>query len=174
MPTALILLEDGFEDTELTYPYHRLREAGFDVVLAADEAGATKTGKHGQPMTADVSAKDPGAFDVLVVPGGQGPDKMRIKPAFVALVRQAFDDQLPVAAICHGPQLLIEADVVEGRRMTCWPSVHTDLENAGAEVVDEAACVDGRLVTARKPADLGTWMAAFLRVVERETEVVSA
>ncbi len=173
MPTAIILLEDGFEDEELTYPLHRLREAGFEVRLAADEADAKKTGKHGVSKTADVAVGDVSTddYDVLVVPGGVGPDVMRTKEGFVDMVRAAFEADKPVAAICHGPQLLIEAGVVRGRTLTCWPSVRTDLENAGAEVVDQESCVDGTLVTARKPDDLAAWMKAFLATLGRETDV---
>lgn len=176
MPTAIILLEDMFEDEELTYPLHRLREAGFKVLLAGDEEGAVKRGKHGVPKTVQVSVRDvsPEDYDVLVVPGGQGPDKMRTKKPFVDLVRAAFEADKPVAAVCHGPQLLIEAGVVSGRTMACWPSVATDLRNAGANVVDQESCVDGRLVTARKPDDLGPWMKAFLETVRKETQIAVA
>lgn len=173
MPNALILLEDGFEDEELLYPLHRLREAGFDVVLAADEEGAVKRGKHGVPKQADASVEEVRAedFDVLVVPGGQGPDTMRTKRPFVDLVKGFFAADKPVAVICHGPQLLIEAGVVKGRTLACWPSIATDLRNAGAQVVDKEACVDGKLVSARKPDDLGAWMGEFLKTLENKTEI---
>lgn len=176
MPKAIVLLEDGFEDTELTYPYFRLQEAGFDVSLVADEGGAAKESKHGQRFEADLGVGDvsPEDYDVLVVPGGMGPDTMRTKEGFVRLVREAFESEKLVAAVCHGPQLLIEAGVVEGRRMTSWPSVRTDLENAGATVVDEEVVVDGRLVTSRRPDDLPAFLRETLKLAEERAVLPAA
>ena len=173
MPTAIILLEDGFEDQGLIYPLHRLKEAGFDVVLAGEHEGERKHGKHGVPMTvqkelAKITTDD---HDVLVIPGGRAPDTMRTRPVFVKSVRDAFEAGKPVAVICHGPRLLIEAGVVKGRTLACWPSVRTDHRNAGAEVKDEEAVVDGTLVSARRPGDLAAWMHAFLEVVKDKARI---
>lgn len=165
----LILATDGFEDSELLEPRRRLIEAGAHVVLAAPEAREIE-GDKGKRVAADtridaVRAED---FDALLLPGGtKNPDKLRIIPEAVGLVRAFMAADKPVGAICHGPWLLVEADVVEGRTVTGWPSVRTDLKNAGAEVVDREAVVDGNLVTSRKPEDIPAFTGAFISLVER-------
>lgn len=172
---AIVLCEDGFEDTELTTPYHRLLEVGFETLLAGRDAGIEVTGKNGITITTDISVEDVEAehVDVLVIPGGGAPDVMRTQPAFVALARDCMDAGTLVATICHGPQLLIEAGVVAGRRMTSWPSIRTDLENAGAEVVDEPVVVDGHLITSRGPDDLPVFDQAMVRCIEERGLVLA-
>lgn len=152
MPVA-----QDFEDSEFTVPFDRLKNAGHEVTVFGSKAGEIVTGKHGQARaTIDRVAADiePDDFDTLVIPGGYSPDHLRLDENVVAFVRRFYETGKPVAAICHGPQLLIEADVVKGRRLTSWPSVRTDLRNAGAKWVDCEVAVDGNLITARKPADL--------------------
>lgn len=165
-----MLIGPSFEDSELMYPYFRLQEAGYEVDLVGPEADTKYTGKHGVSFTSDKAAKKTKVndYDMIVIPGGQQPDKLRTNNDVVQLVKDAFDKGLLAAVICHGPQLLIEADVVRGRRMTSWPSVRTDLKNAGATVVDEEVVVDGNLVTSRKPSDLPAWMRETLRVAEKQ------
>jgi protease I len=164
----LIVATDGFEDSELLEPRRRLIEAGAEVILASPDAGEIK-GDKGATIRPDarlseVSARD---FDALLIPGGtKNPDKLRLVPEAVELVRRFIDSDKPVAAICHGPWLLVEADVLRGRTVTGWPSIRTDLRNAGAEVVDEEAAVDGNLVTSRKPEDIPAFTDAFIRLVE--------
>src|SRR4051812_23564737 len=149
----LIIATDGFEDSELLEPRKRLLAAGAEITLASPDAGQIK-GEHGALMTPDRTLADvaESAFDALLIPGGvKNPDKLRMVEEAVDLVRDFSDAGKPIGAICHGPWLLVEADVLDGVRATSWPSLRTDLRNAGAEVVDEAAVTDGNIVTSRKP-----------------------
>ena len=168
---CIILCEDGVEDSELQVPFERLQEAGLEPELAGTEAGQTITGKQGGTWTTDVAVADIDAasVDMLVIPGGHAPDKMRLHDGFVDLARACMQGDGYVAAICHGPQLLIEADLVRGKRMTSWPSVRTDLRNAGADVVDQDVVVDGRLITSRKPDDLPAFCHAIRERVQTAT-----
>jgi len=166
--SILIIATHGFEDSELLEPRKRLLAAGAKVTLAAPDLGQIK-GEHGALMTPDKAIADVavGDFDALLIPGGvKNPDTLRTIDAAVDLVRDFSDAGKPIGAICHGPWLLVEADVVDGLRVTSWPSVRTDLRNAGAEVVDEAAVVDGAIVTSRKPADIPAFTDAFIKLVE--------
>jgi len=164
----LIIATDGFEDSELLEPRKRLLAAGADVTLASPAEEQIK-GEHGALLTpdrkiADVAERD---FDALLIPGGvRNPDKLRVIDEAVDLVRDFSDAGKPIAAICHGPWLLVEADVVDGVRVTSWPSVRTDLRNAGADVVDEEVVIDGNIVTSRKPADIPAFTGAFIDLVE--------
>ena len=156
---------EDFEDSEFREPYDRLTKAGHEVVVIGAEPGAAIRGKKGEATAtidqaaADVDTDD---FDALVIPGGYSPDHLRMDADVVDFVRRFVDSGKPVAAICHGPQLLIEADVVEGRELTSWPSVRTDLENAGATWVDEEVVEDGNLITSRSPDDLDPFCEAIL------------
>lgn len=158
--TIAFLATDGFEQVELTEPWEKIREAGAQVVLVAPKAGRIQGMHHDKPgdqfhvdRTIDqVEAVD---FDGLVLPGGvANPDTLRTNEACVQFVREFFKLAKPVAAICHGPWTLIEADVVHDRKVTSWPSLKTDLINAGANWVDEECVCDQGLVTSRNPDDL--------------------
>jgi len=156
---------EGFEDSEFSKPCERLKEAGHEVVTVGVERGERIWGKQGQVMaTVDHTPDevDPTSFDALVIPGGQSPDHLRIEPAIVSFVRRFAETNKPLAAICHGPQLLIEAEVVEGRDVTSWPSVRKDLENAGARWIDRPVVEDGNLITSRRPDDLDAFCDAIL------------
>lgn len=158
-------LADDFEDVELTEPTARLREAGHEAVIIGSAAGKSVKGKRGKAaVEVDVAAKDASAsdFDALLIVGGYSPDRLRMDEHVVRLVRAFAQAGKPIAAVCHGPQLLIEAGVVRGKTMTSWPSVRTDLINAGAKWVDREVVVDGSLVTSRKPEDLRAFSDAFL------------
>src|SRR5581483_2476020 len=160
MPVA-----SGVEDSELTVPLDRFRNAGHDVVVFGPKAGEVVVGKNGQASaTVERAARDlqPSEFDALVIPGGYSPDHLRTDESVVRFVREFFESGKPVAAICHGPQLLIEAEVVRGKKMTSWPSVRKDVENAGATWQDHQVVVDGTLITSRKPADLDAFCNAVL------------
>jgi protease I len=165
---VLIVVENEFEDVELLYPYYRLQEAGYEVNVVGPRSGETYSGKHGIPIRSDLAPEDVNLEDyrALIVPGGRAPDRMRIRPGLVKLVRDAAEKGLVIASICHGPQLLIEAGVVRGRRLTCYRSVATDVKNAGGEYRDEPVVVDGKLVTSRFPADMPFWLRETLRVLE--------
>src|SRR5919205_738548 len=165
-----ILVEDGFEDRELTGPRDALEAAGATVTIVGPTAGAEFRGKRGEAVvTAGLAAgsarlKD---FDAIVIPGGYAPDKMRMRHAMVDLAREAMDAGKPVAAICHGPQLLISANVLRGRTLTCWPSIAVDVKNAGGLYVDKPVVEDGNLITSRKPDDVPLFSDAIVRALTR-------
>jgi len=156
MKKMLILLERGVEDSEFIYPYYRFQEEGYKMDIVAPKAKKEYIGKHGVPFTSELSPNEVSLddYDAVIIPGGQAPDRMRIHSDMVEIVREANRKGKIIAAVCHGPQMLIEADIVRGKTTTSWPSVRTDLRNAGAKVVDEAAVVDGNIVTSRSPDDL--------------------
>lgn len=165
MARIAIPLAEDFEDSEFTVPVDELKNAGHEVVVFGTKAGEIMTGKQRQARaTIEHVAADlePADFDALLIPGGYSPDHLRLDEDVVGFVRRFFATGKPVAAICHGPQLLIEAGVVKGRKLTSWPSVRTDLVNAGAKWVDKPVVVDGNLITSRKPADLDAFNAALL------------
>ena len=167
MRKILLLAENGFEDRELMYPYYRFQEAGYQVVVVGPRVKETYNGEHGLTITADLSPAEVNIDDYVgvIVPGGRAPDRMRRDKGLVKLVKDAVEKGKLIAAICHGPQLLIEADVVRGRRMTCFMSVATDLKNAGATYDDKSVVVDGKFVTSRFPADLPDFCRESLRVL---------
>jgi protease I len=172
---VLILATDGFEDSELFDPRQALLDAGAQVTLASIKTDPIQGVKHDSEPTRTITPDltldqvDTEAFDALLLPGGvANPDKLRMEERAVAIVEEFFEDDKTVAAICHAPWLLVEADVVDGRRVTSWPSVRTDLENAGADVVDEEVVVDGNLITSRKPGDIPAFSAALVKALEAE------
>jgi protease I len=165
-----MLVEEEFEDRELTGPLDVLRSAGVTVVIVGPAAGASYHGKRGEAtVTADVSAGTARItdFDAVVIPGGHAPDRMRMRHAMVDLARDAMDAGKPVAAICHGPQVLISANVLRGRTLTCWPSIAVDVKNAGGLYVDKPVVEDGNLITSRKPDDVPFFSEAILRALAR-------
>jgi deglycase len=165
-----MLVENEFEDRELTGPLEALRAAGAAVVLVGPTANAEFRGKRGDAVvTSDLAAGAAriGDFDALVIPGGHAPDKMRMRHAMVDLARDAMESGKPVAAICHGPQVLISADVLRGRTLTCWPSIAVDVKNAGGLYVDKPVVEDGNLITSRKPDDVPMFAEAIIRALSR-------
>jgi len=164
-----ILVEEDFEDSELVEPLRAMKDAGARVVVVGSGSKGSYKGKRGTAtvkvdVTADrVSAEE---FDAIIVPGGYAADKMRLHQPMIDLVRKAHDMGKVVAAICHGPQLLISADILRGRRVTSWPSVAVDLRNAGADWVDEPLVQDGNLITSRKPADLPRFNKAIVEALK--------
>jgi deglycase len=155
-----ILVADGFEQVELTEPRKALDDAGAQTQIVSPMKGQVEGWNHfdkGDKFSVDVQLKEADAqdYDALLLPGGvANPDQLRIIPEAVNFVRQFFDDGKPVASICHGPWTVIEADAVRGRTVTSWPSLKTDLRNAGAKWVDEEVVTDNGLVTSRKPDDI--------------------
>jgi len=168
MKKVLLLVENGFEDRELMYPYYRFQEAGYKVDVVGPRAKVTYTGEHGLTMKSDLSPKDVNVDDYLaiIIPGGRAPDRMRTSTGLVNLVKEASQKGKVMAAICHGAQLLIEANVVKGKRATCYVSVSTDLKNAGGIYLDKSVVVDGNLVTSRFPADLPDFCREALKLLE--------
>ena len=176
MAKIAVPLANDFEDSEFTVPCERLRAAGQEFVVVGTEAGATVRGKRGKATaTIERSSReiDPREFDALVIPGGYSPDHLRLDRDLVSFVRRFVRSGKLVAAVCHGPQLLIEADVVRGRTMTSWPSVRKDLENAGARWVDRGVVEDGNMITSRKPEDLAAFSDAILRRLEAPAAAAS-
>ena len=164
-----MLVDEGFEDRELTGPLEALRAEGATVVLVGPTRDAPFAGKRGEAtVTSDMSAGEARMrdFDALVIPGGHAPDKMRMRHAMVDLARDAMETGKPVAAICHGPQLLISADALRGRTLTCWPSIAIDVKNAGGLYVDKPVVEDGNLITSRKPDDIPFFNDAIIRALK--------
>jgi protease I len=175
-PHVLIIATNGFEQSELFDPRQALLDAGAKVTLASlslDPIQGTIQDEKADTIApdaliADVSAAD---FDALVLPGGvANPDKLRTDEKAVQLVRDFMSSGKPVAAICHGPWLLAEADVVDGREVTSWPSIRTDLRDAGATVTDKEVVVDGNLITSRKPDDIPAFNKAILAALQLEAD----
>src|SRR5207249_4179699 len=168
---VLILATGGFEESELFVPRRMLREKGARVSLASpslDTIRATVRDEPGRTIAPDLTVAEvvDDDYAALILPGGLiNPDALRINPQAVALVRRFVDSGKPVAAICHGPWLLVEADVLRGRTVTGWPSIRTDLRNAGATVVDEPAVTDGNLVTSRMPDDVAPFTEALIAAI---------
>jgi protease I len=164
MARIAIVLGPDFEDSEFDVPRSTLQERGHDVMVVGVSTDEQLTGKRGD-VTVDVdravSDVDLGQVDALVIPGGYSPDHLRTDEAMVRFVRDVAGRGVPVAAICHAGSLLIEADLVEGRTVTSWPSIRTDLVNAGAAWVDEEVVVDGNLITSRNPDDLDAFVDAI-------------
>jgi protease I len=161
---VLLLAADLFEDSELLYPLHRLREEGVAVTVAGlDDRPVTGKKGHGPvDVGATVDRLSASDFDGLVIPGGFAPDKLRRSAAVLDLVREFDTARKPIAFICHAGWVPISARILKGRRATSVNAIRDDMENAGVDWVDEATVVDGNLISARTPADLGPWMKALL------------
>ena len=168
---VLIVATDGFEESELFGPRELLSAQGAEVLLASPTRDPIQATVHDDPgktirpnlTIADARAED---YDALILPGGvRNPDTLRTDGAAIALIQAFMAAGKPVGAICHGPWLLVEADVVRGRTVTSWPSIRTDLRNAGATVIDEPAVTDGHLVTSRNPGDVAAFTDAMARLI---------
>jgi len=169
---VLILATDGFEQSELLGPRKALELAGIETVVASPKSGEIKGWNHtdwGEKVKVDAALHEVSAddFDALLLPGGQmNPDALRMEDEVICLIEDFDEAEKPIAAICHGPWLLVEADIVDGRAVTGWPSIRTDLENAGAQVFDEEVIVDGNLITSRKPDDIPAFSKALIDALE--------
>ena len=173
---VLIVASDGFEEWELFGPRQILEERGAKVVLAApglEPIQATVRDDPGKTIRPDLTVADvaAGDFDALILPGGvRNPDQLRTHAPAIELIRAFAAKGKPVAAICHGPWLLVEADLLRGRKATSWPSIRTDLRNAGAKLVDEPVVVDGNIVTSRNPDDVEAFTEAVIDLIEMAPE----
>lgn len=168
MKKILIITEDKCDDAEIMYPYYRMQEEGYEVKVAA----LTRKNIHAKfhvTMDADLDFSECHAddFDGLILPGGTAPEKIRLSKDAVRVAREMFAANKPVCAICHGPQLLISAGVLKGRKATCYPGVADDLINAGAVYEDSRVVVDGNLVTSRRPEDLPYFMKEFVALLKK-------
>jgi protease I len=165
-------MDEMFEDSEFTVPYQRVKELGHQPVIVGLESGKKIKGKKGkETVTTEASIEDVSGneFDAVVIPGGYSPDKIRTNPKMVEFTRSIFESRKPVAAICHAGWMLAEADIVRGRTVTSWPSIKTDLVNAGAEWVDQEVVEDGNLITSRKPDDLEAFSKTLLAQLEQQS-----
>ncbi len=174
---VLIVATDGFEELELFGPRQILQQRGAQVVLASLKRDPIQATIHDDPgkmirpdlMIDEVNCDD---FDGLILPGGvRNPDQLRMHSNVIALIRRFAAADKPIGAICHGPSLLVEADLLRGKTATSWPSIRTDLKNAGANVVDEAAVTGGKIVTSRKPDDVEAFTNALIDLIEEEAAV---
>jgi len=173
----LIVSTDGFEEHELFGPLEILQRRGAEVLLASPKLEPIQATVHDDPgktIRPDLTVEQASAddFDALILPGGvRNPDALRTNANAIRLIKDFASQGKPVAAICHGPWLLVEADLLRGRTATSWPSIRTDLRNAGANVVDEPVVVDGNIVTSRKPDDVEPFTNALIGLVEKAPEV---
>jgi protease I len=159
------LLANGFEDSEFRIPYDRLRQAGYDVEIIGTRAGDKLKGEHGkETATTDLGIDEVqvGEYEGLLIPGGYSPDKLRADQRFVAFVKDFDQTRRPLAAVCHGPQLLLAAELQRGRTVTAWKTIQSDLRQAGAKVKDQPVVVDRNWITSRMPDDLEAFSSKFL------------
>ncbi len=171
---AFLVANEGVEQVELTEPWKAVQDAGGEPVLIAPKSGTVQAFNHLEkadtfPVDQAIDGADPAQFDALVLPGGvANPDFLRMQPPVVHFVHHFADEHKPIAVICHGPWTLIDAGIVQGRRITSWPSLRTDLTNAGAEWVDEQVVTDtngvNTIVSSRRPDDLPAFCAEIVRV----------
>ena len=173
----LVIATDGFEEWELFGPREILQKRGAEVALASpkrDPIQATVHDDPGKTIRPDLTLDEANAedFDALIIPGGvRNPDHLRTNVRAIELIRDFDRHGKPIGAICHGPWLLVEADLLRGRTATSWPSIRTDLRNAGANVVDQAAVTDGNIVTSRNPQDVEEFTQALIDLVEEAPEL---
>ncbi|QLH74628.1 MAG: type 1 glutamine amidotransferase [Methanomassiliicoccales archaeon] len=163
-----ILVEDDYEDLELWYPYYRLKEACYVPIIVGPGTKKVYKSKHGYEAVVDLDV-DKAKFNdfvAVVIPGGFAPDRIRRHPHMNEFVRRMFDSGKLVAAICHGPSVLVSANILKGRKATCFHSIKDDIINAGARFIDDEVVVDRNLVTSRRPEDLPSFMKAILSLLE--------
>jgi len=166
---VLILSADNFEDSELLVPYYRFKEEGAEVDVASIKKGRIR-GKRGYEVEVDKTLKEinPYDYDVLILPGGKAPETIRKEKEAIEITRHFMEKNKPVSAICHGPQTLITAGLLNGRRATCYESVAQEMKDAGAVYEDKEVVVDGNLVTSRQPSDLPAFMRETIRLFKRQ------
>ena len=166
---ALIISADNFEDTELLVPYYRLKEEGIYVDIASINKGRIK-GKHGYEVEVNKTLKEvkPDEYDILILPGGKAPEAIRKEKEALDIARHFFEKNKPVAAICHGPQNLISANLLKGRLATCYRTVADELKASGALYEDKEVVVDGNLITSRQPSDLPSFMKEIIKAIKNQ------
>ena len=166
MKKALIITADHFEDMEMLYPLYRLKEEGWEVDVASHTKAAIR-GKMGYEYTANMLFKDvkPEKYGLLIIPGGKAPESVRLDRDALRITKYFFEKKLPVAAICHGAQVLISAGVIKGRKLTCWKGIRDDVTAAGGEYRDCEVAVDHNLITSRFPGDLPAFMREIRNMV---------
>ena len=164
------VLDTDYEDSEFKEPYDAFRKAAHQVTIIGFKAGKELKGKKGEVTTkaeVGIDQVHGDQFDALFIPGGYSPDHLRADPKMVGFTKELFDADKPVFAICHGPQLLITARVVKGRKLTAWKTIQDDLSQVGAAVVDQEVVVDRNLITSRQPSDIPSFIRDSLKVLEK-------
>ncbi len=172
MAQVAFIMDEMFEDSEFRLPYDRVKEAGHRPVIVGLECNKKLKGKKGdEVVTTDVGIDEvaPDRFDAVVIPGGYSPDKIRVNDKMVGFTRSMFEAGKPVAAVCHAGWMLAEAGVLRGKTVTSWPSIKTDLVNAGAEWVDQEVVEDENLITSRKPEDLEAFSKILLSQIAQRS-----
>jgi len=164
---ALIISADDFEDSELLYPYYRLKEEGVEVFVASFGEGRIR-GKHGYSRKVDffLGDVDPDEYDILILPGGKAPERLRLYKHALRIAEHFFEKNKPVAAICHGQQILMSAGLIKGKRATSWAGIKDDLIAAGAQFENTEVVVDGNLITSRQPKDLPAFMREIVKKIK--------
>lgn len=164
---ALIISADNFEDTELLVPYYRLKEEGIEIDIASINKGKIK-GKHGYEVEVNKTLKEikPDQYDILILPGGKAPESIRKEKEALDIARHFFERNKPVAAICHGPQILISAGLLKGRHATCYKTVTSELKESGAIYEDREVVVDENLITSRQPSDLPSFLREIIKKIK--------
>jgi len=164
---ALILTENEAEDIEVLYPYYRLQEEGIEVHVASTKKGQV-TFKHGYWLNADLAFDEvnPDEYDILILPGGRGPERVRLSKSALNIVKRFSEKSKPIAAICHGPQILISANLVKGKKLTSWQGIKDDAVAAGGIYEDKPVVKDGNLITSRQPSDLPYWMSELIKTIK--------
>lgn len=165
---VLFLVGEEFEDIEVLYPFYRVIEEGFKPIIAWKEANSKVTGKHGYVVISDISFKEvrPEEYVALVLPGGRGPERIRTLEEVKNITRKFFELKKPVAAICHGPQILISANVVRGRKLTSVASIKDDVIAAGGIYIDDSVVVDDNLISSRHPGDLPYFASTLIKALK--------
>lgn len=168
MKKIAIFIENAFDERELIYPYYRMQDEGFEVDLVGSEKNTVYHGKHGVPFRSDKASKDVPAtdYDALIIPGGFSPDYMRRNQATLDFAHAMDQQNKPIAAICHGPWIMVSSCDVKGRKMTGYPSIKDDIEHAGATYVDEEVVKDGNLITSRNPSDLPAFAKTIIEALK--------
>jgi protease I len=166
---ALVLLADGFEDLELFCPWYRLQEEGVEVTIASP-TGRTINGRHGYAVEADMPIREvnPSEYDLLLIPGGRSPEGLRLREEAVDVARTFVEEEKRIAAICHGPQLLLSAGALNGRAVTCARTIRDDMRAAGATYRDDAVVLDGNILTSRGPDDLPEFCRHLVAMVQAQ------
>lgn len=164
----LIVSADNFEESELLVPYYRLKEEGIQVDIASLKKGTIK-GKHGYEVEVDkmLNEINTAEYDALVIPGGKAPGILRQDKQAIEIVKHFFQENKPVSAICHGPQILISAGLLKGRRSTSYKSVAQEVKDSGAIYIDKEVVVDGNLVTSRQPSDLPAFLREMMKMIKK-------
>ncbi|MBD2842398.1 type 1 glutamine amidotransferase domain-containing protein [Erythrobacter rubeus] len=177
MTRILIIATDGFEQSELMEPKSLLEDAGADITVASLDDGEImgwKDGNWGDSVKVDLTVEEvsEGDYDALLLPGGQiNPDVLRMDETVIDLIKQFDGANKPIAAICHAPWLLAEADIIDGKTVTGWPSIRTDLENAGGDIVDKTVALDGNLITSRNPSDIPAFTSTLISALQMNDDM---